>query len=164
MNKFSAKFFATENEQFVKPNNKDKPTHFQDAYYWYGVWKGSVTKHWLRGSQFLQIVLFRCDSISLHLPLSVGVSVQWVIHSFRLEIAIASLSFASLFIPYLCMLCIFPQFFFVNLCICVFGRPSHPGICNKKRPAVRWQPWLALCTSSLTYDNDDHDLYIREAP
>ena len=66
-----------------------------------------------------------------------------------------------------------PTILFVNcvfvLLFCVFGRPSHPGICNKKRPAVRWQPWLALCSSSLTYDNDeeketydndDHDLYI----
>ena len=42
--------------------------------------------------------IFRCDSISLHLPLSVGESVsESVGDSFRLEIAIASPSFASLF-------------------------------------------------------------------
>ena len=47
------------------------------------------------------IPFFRCDSISQHLPLSVSGWVgqwvsEWVIDSFRLEIAIASPSFASL--------------------------------------------------------------------
>ena len=42
----------------------------------------------------LPCIFFRCKSISQHLPLSVS---EWVIDSFRLEIAIASPSYASLF-------------------------------------------------------------------
>ena len=54
-------------------------------------------------------------------------------------------------------ICLWIFVFVVYLCIW----SSIPRrICNKKRPAVRWQPWLALCSSSLTYDNDDHDLYM----